>query len=72
MHPSASVKPAGPGLLLSQDPRQELGSCIFWLFHTEVQRPLPSDSVAVWGGQFDSCLPFFRNAKLSETDKQAD
>lgn len=72
MHPSASAKPAGSGLLLSQDPMQELGSCILWLFHTEVLRPFLSDSVAVWGGQFDSCLPFFRNAKLSETDKQTD
>lgn len=72
MRPSASAKPAGSELLLSQGPMQELGPGILWRFHTEVQRPFPSDSVAVWGGQFDSCLPFFRNAKLSKTDKQTD
>lgn len=73
VHPSASAKPAGPGLLLSQDPMQELGSCVFRLFLTEVQRPFPSDSVAVWGGQFDSCLPFSEMPdSLKLTNRQID
>lgn len=73
-HPSPSAKLLGPGFSSrARTPCRSLGSCLSWLFHTQVQHPLPSDSVAVWGGQFDSCLPFSEMPNsLKLTNRQID
>lgn len=40
---------------------------------TKVQPPFPSDSGAVWGGQFDSCLPLSQMPhSLKLTNRQID
>lgn len=85
MHPNASAQPAGPGLRLSQDPApararvhaQGLapaasGCSTLRLARSAQHPPFPSDSVAVWGGQFDSCLPFFSEMpnSLKVTNRQ--
>lgn len=51
---------AGRGLLLEPGPLAlalaPASSGCFWA-SIKVQHPFPSVSGAVWGGQFDSCLP---------------
>lgn len=74
VHPSASAKLPGPGFSSrARTPCGSSGSRRSGLFRTEVQHPFPSDSVAVWGGQFDSCLPLSEMPNsLKLTNRQID